>query len=75
MTTWNYRIFKLYIDQPENICYELREVFYDEHGNIKGHTPVTMISDDPMFTFMTNKLLEANEKPYIEVTSVEYRKW
>jgi len=35
--TWNVRLMKMY-DEPDEVYFEMREVFYNEMGKPLGHT-------------------------------------
>ena len=75
--SWNYRLTKeiihnKYLAEPE-IIYGIREVFYDENGDISGFSEEPdVISDsfDGMKDILT-KMLEGCNKPLIDYNTGE----
>lgn len=75
--SWNYRITKeikrhKYLHEPETI-YGIREVYYDENGDIVNMAEMTdVISDsvDGMKDILT-KMLEGCDKPLIDYNTGE----
>jgi hypothetical protein len=47
--SWNYRLVRCDVSSPTEPWYEMREVYYDEAGEIMGWTakPVTVTGNDP----------------------------
>ena len=60
--TWNLRVLE--VPDGASSYYEIREVFYNEHGKPWGHSRATMMgeSKEALRTYMA-KVLEAIDKP------------
>lgn len=69
---WNYRITKRihnhkYLHEPETL-FEIREVFYDENGDISGitETPDVIAHSLEDLKWTLSKMLESCDKPIID---------
>lgn len=74
---WNYRITKRiynhkYLHEPETL-FEIREVFYDENGDISGmaETPDVIAHSIEDLKWTLNKMLESCDKPTIDYNTGE----
>lgn len=70
--SWNYRVTKRihnhkYLHEPETL-YEIREVFYDENGDISGmaETPDVIGSSVEELKWTLQKMTECCDKPIID---------
>ena len=70
--SWNYRVTKRihhhkYLHEPETL-FEIREVFYDENGDISGIAEIPDIIADSVdgLKWTLNKMLENCDKPIID---------
>ena len=75
--SWNHRVIKRvhnhkYLHEPE-IFYEIREVFYDNNGDITAiaETPDVMSDSLDGLKWTLNKMLESCDKPIIDHNSGE----
>lgn len=75
--SWNYRVFKRihnhkYLHEPETL-YEIREVFYDENGDIVGiaDTPDIIAHSMEDLKWTLQKMNECCDKPIIDYDSGE----
>lgn len=75
--SWNHRVIKRvhnhkYLHEPE-IFYEIREVFYDNNGDITAiaETPDVMSDSLDDLKWTLNKMLESCDKPIVDIYSGE----
>lgn len=75
--SWNHRAFKRvhnhkYLHEPETL-FEIREVFYDENGDISGiaETPDVIAESLDDLKWTLNKMLESCDKPIIDYNTGE----
>ena len=75
--SWNHRAFKSvcynkYLDKYETF-FEIREVFYDENGNIGNISdPADVVADSlEGLKWTLNKMLESCDKPIIDYNTRE----
>lgn len=74
---WNHRVTKRihnhkYLPEPETL-YEIREVFYDENGDIAAiaETPDIICHSMEDLKWTLNKMLESCDKPVIDYNTSE----
>lgn len=70
--SWNHRVCKSvynheYLDEPETL-FEIREVFYDENGDISAIAEEPDVIADSLegLKWTLNKMLESCDKPIID---------
>jgi len=70
--SWNHRVVKRvhnhkYLVEPETL-YEIREVFYDDNGDISGisETPDVIAHSVEDLKWTLNKMRESCDKPIID---------
>lgn len=75
--SWNYRVTKRihnhkYLHEPETL-FEIREVYYDENGDISGIAETPDIISDSVDGLKStlNRMLENCEKPIIDYNTGE----
>lgn len=75
--SWNYRVTKRiynhkYLHEPETL-FEIREVFYDENGDISNiaETPDIIADSVDELKSTLNRMLENCEKPIIDYNTGE----
>ena len=75
--SWNHRTFKSiynyeYSNEPETL-FEIREVFYDENGDISNiaETPDVIADSLEGLKWTLNKMLESCDKPIIDYNTGE----
>lgn len=75
--SWNHRVTKRihnhkYLHEPETL-FEIREVFYDENGDITAIAETPDIISDSVdgLKWTLNKMLESCEKPIIDYNTGE----
>jgi hypothetical protein len=75
--SWNYRVTKRiynhkYLHEPETL-FEIREVFYDENGDISSiaETPDIIADSVDKLKLTLNRMLENCEKPIIDYNTGE----
>lgn len=75
--SWNHRVIKRvhshkYLHEAE-VFYEIREVFYDDNGDISAiaETPDVMSDSLDGLKWTLNKMLESCDKPIIDHNSGE----
>jgi hypothetical protein len=72
MSSWNYRVTRRYITNAESHVFEIREVYYEDDGSIKGFTTG---SSSPMGENLTElkadtaMMMAAFTRPIIDIDS------